>query len=125
LKVNFSENSRKIKIPVATLDSCIKLIEKEQVLIKIDVEGFEKEVIEGAKEFFHEVVNSVLIIELLTEVNGAVNCQEITENLTSLGFTTVYKITGENTIDLVTAFDGSADYIFVKGSAKTDSLFFK
>ncbi len=125
LKVNFNESSTKIKIPVATLDSFTSLIEKQHVLIKIDVEGFEKEVIQGAEKFFQKTVNSVLIIELLTEVNGEINCKEIVANLSNFGFSSIYKITGEKTIKLVADFDGSADYIFVKGNATKDSLLFQ
>jgi FkbM family methyltransferase len=122
LKLNFSTSTNKIKIPVTKLDTFFDLIEKKQVIIKIDVEGFEKEVIEGAKGFLQEIDNALLIIELLPEINSFESCKEIVSMLKSFDFTTVYKIDSKNELVHVDDFEDSADYIFIKGGEAKASL---
>ncbi|MDO8317274.1 MAG: hypothetical protein Q7T12_07110 [Flavobacterium sp.] len=43
--------------------------------MKIDEEGFENEVLEGAKKVLNQTENVVLIIELLEEINWTNACQ--------------------------------------------------
>lgn len=121
LKMNFEGSDEKINIPLTTLDSFKENIECEKLIIKIDVEGFEKEVIEGAKCVFYKTQNIVLIIELLEEINGCFTCREITNNLKENNFEYMYKIGNNNAVYKVSDFVGSADYVFVKGrDAKKD-----
>lgn len=61
-------------------------------MMKIDVEGFEKEVIKGGEKLFNERENSILIIELLVEINGITICKKIKDILTRFNFKEVYKL---------------------------------
>lgn len=116
LKINFEGSQKKISIPILTLDIFKDNIKGEKFIIKIDVEGYEKEVIEGAKILFSQTENIILIIELLEENNGHLICKEITNNLKENNFEDIYKI-NENSSSLSKVFDfeGSADYVFIKG----------
>ena len=115
LKINFEGSNKKIKIPLTTLDSFKENIECENLIIKIDVEGYEKEVIEGAKTVFYQTENVILIIELLEENNSFLICNEITNKLRENNFEYMYKIEDKSGLIAVADFDGSADYVFVKG----------
>jgi FkbM family methyltransferase len=62
-KVNTDPNNKNVtKVPVVTLDQAVEL--KNKSIVKIDVEGYEKFVIEGGKQFFSDEKVEVLIIEL-------------------------------------------------------------
>lgn len=115
LKINFEGSHKKIKIPLTTLDSFKENIECKNLIIKIDVEGYEKEVIEGAKTVFYQTENVILIIELLEENNSFLICNEITNKLRENNFEYMYKIEDIYGLIAVADFDGSADYVFVKG----------
>ncbi|MGQ7945240.1 FkbM family methyltransferase [Flavobacterium sp. WC2509] len=115
LKLNFEGSNKKINIPLTTLDSFKENIKFEKLIIKIDVEGYEKEAIDGAKSVFYQTENIILIIELLQENNGFLNCEVITNNLIENKFECIYKISDNNNLHKVDGFKGSADYIFVKG----------
>jgi len=115
LKVSFNEGSKKVNIPVIQLDNFKENLNSNFLLIKIDVEGFEKEVIEGASLVLEAAENVVLIIELVTEINGFDTCKEITAILKNKNFEKIYKINSNIEYSEVTDFDGSADYIFLKG----------
>lgn len=123
LKVNFQENDRKITIPVNQLDSFKEYVTGNQLLLKIDVEGFEKEVLEGAKAVINQVENVVIIIELVTEINSLETCNEIVNLLKKYGFDQIYKINTENKLATVQTYEGSADYVFVKGAEASKYLF--
>lgn len=123
LKVNFQENDKKITIPVNQLDSFKEYVTGNKLLLKIDVEGFEKEVLEGAKAVVSQVENGVIIIELVTEINSLDTCHEIVNLLNSYGFDQIYKINTENKLVSVQAYEGSADYVFVKGTEASQFLF--
>nr|WP_294774865.1 FkbM family methyltransferase [uncultured Flavobacterium sp.] len=123
LKVNFQENDKKITIPVNQLDSFKEYVTGNKLLLKIDVEGFEKEVLEGAKTVVSQVENGVIIIELVTEINSLETCHEIVNLLSTYGFDQMYKINTENKLATVHAYEGSADYVFVKGTEAPQFLF--
>jgi FkbM family methyltransferase len=78
----------KVKVDVSTLDNEIQNLDKNKIsLIKIDVEGWEKFVLEGAKEILVNY-SPVLLIEF-TESNtfaAGYMVQEIYMFLTSLGY---------------------------------------
>jgi hypothetical protein len=57
----------KIEVPMATLDT--ELAPEDPVLIKIDVEGFESEVIEGARKILAKPSLQALIMERLKHGN--------------------------------------------------------
>ncbi|MFV8271457.1 FkbM family methyltransferase [Flavobacterium sp. GT2N3] len=117
LKLNFEGSNKKINIPISTLDSFRENIKCKNLIIKIDVEGFEKEVIEGAKFVLYQTENIILIIELLEENNGFLTCEEITNKLRENNFEDIYKIRDNNSLSKVDDFKGSADYVFIKGLA--------
>ena len=123
LKVNFQENDKKITIPVNQLDSFKEYVIGNHLLLKIDVEGFEKEVLEGAKAVVNQVENAVIIIELVTEINSLETCNQIVNLLNEYGFDQIYKINTENKLATVQAYEGSADYVFVKGTEASKLLF--
>ncbi len=115
LKNNFNRGFKKINIPIATLDTFKENIKGDNLIIKIDVEGYEKEVVDGAKFVFSQTVNIILIIELLEENNGLLICNEITNNLRKNNFEKIYKINDNNSLSKVDGFNGNADYVFLKG----------
>ena len=126
LKVIFDDNATKLNIPVIQLDGFIDYFHSDNLLLKIDVEGFEKEVIEGGLQLIDKIPNMVIIMELVIEINGAATCQEIIAILQAHHFVAVYKINSRNHLERVSAFDGSADYVFLKGEpvSKNDILDF-
>ena len=115
LKVDFDGVGGKLTIPVRQLDTLSENIDSKHLLFKIDVEGFEKEVIQGAHQLLEQTTKAVLIIELVTEINGKETCHEIVNTLKSYHFDTVFKIDSDNTLIKVSDFDSSADYVFFKG----------
>lgn len=75
-----------IKVSICRLDDVIK--EKNPILIKIDVEGFETEVLKGAKK----VLNNDKLKAIIIELNGSgkrygYDEKNIHDNLVNLGFT--------------------------------------
>ncbi|MEO5775556.1 MAG: FkbM family methyltransferase [Flavobacterium sp.] len=115
LKVSFGENTKKLNIPLTRLDDFKEYINCENLLLKIDVEGFEKEVIEGGEKIIGEIKQGAIIIELLEEINGLDVCKSIVETLKASEFDAIYKIHANQFIS-VKEFEGSADYILVKGN---------
>jgi FkbM family methyltransferase len=122
LKVDFQGSTKKLKIPITTLDSFIDVIDTHQIIFKIDVEGFEKEVLQGAKSILQKAEKSMLIIELVSEINEVETCKEIIDTLKSHGFQKIYKMDLNNTMIAVDGFNGSADYVCFKGILNTDRL---
>ena len=93
--------------------------------MKIDVEGFEKEVLDGAILFLNQIENIVIIIELVTEINSIQTCNEIFIFLKNLNFNKIFKIENNKNIIEVTNFDCSGDYIFLKGDHAINTFFNK
>ncbi len=116
IKVQFDENyNEKLNIPVTQLNTFKYNIVGNNFIVKIDVEGFEKEVIEGANEVFTLFDNCILIIELVQEINEQGICSEITAFLKETGFDFVYKIINQKDFKSTQNYDGSGDYVFIKG----------
>jgi len=116
MKVNLNEgNHQKIIIPVTQLDVFKDNIERNSCIIKIDVEGFEKEVLEGAHAVLNKLENCVVIIELISDINGENTCEEITSILIDNKFKKVYKILDDKEFIAVDRYEGSANYVFLKG----------
>ncbi len=119
LKMDFGDNSQKINIPIIQLNVFETYFESKKAMIKIDVEGFEKEVLLGAKNILKSINESILIIELLEENNNSETCSTIINLLKEVGFSSFYKVGENKQFDEVLEYKGSSDYIFVKG---TDTL---
>ncbi|CAD5344521.1 hypothetical protein FLA105535_04527 [Flavobacterium bizetiae] len=122
MKVHFGTNQKNINIPVSLLDNFKENISNGPLIIKIDVEGYEKEVIEGATKFLNNLDNSILIIELLEEINGLLICKEIKDMLIKLNFKEIYKINSNEVFELVDDYYGSGDYIFLKGNTAIEDF---
>jgi FkbM family methyltransferase len=58
-----AQNENVIKVPVSSIDHFIRKY-GTPALMKIDVEGFEKEVIEGLRDFIHDTNLKAIIVEL-------------------------------------------------------------
>lgn len=115
LKQNVENTRKTINIPILKLDDFSEIIDFENLIIKIDVEGFEKEVIEGGQTILKNSSNTILIIELIQEINGLETCEKIFEILKKIGFVGLYKFNNENDLIEVSEFSGSSDYMFLKG----------
>lgn len=115
LKVDFGEKNKKITIPIIYLDDFNELITSEKLFIKIDVEGFEKEVIDGAQKIINKISQGAIIIELLEEINGIDVCKSIVDTLKSNEFDLIYKVNTNNQFVKVNNYEGSADYVLLKG----------
>lgn len=122
LKIDFDNSKKSVNIPVFKLDEFEKFLKFDSLAIKIDVEGFELEVIRGSKIVFNQIDEMVLIIELIIEISTKETCETIFKELEELNFSKKYKIVNNKSIQEVYGFGESGDYIFIKGE-KTKSLF--
>jgi FkbM family methyltransferase len=74
-QLNLSEAKYRDIVPAFTLDSCMEvlaLLHEEDILLKIDVEGAEFFVLEGARKFI-ECYHPIVIFEVLPGVNAGDN----------------------------------------------------
>lgn len=123
LKNHITNLKRQVNVPVLKLDLFQESLLNKNILLKIDVEGFEKEVLEGSNEILSRSKNIVLIIELISAINGKDICCEIVENLKTIGFVKVYRV-NENKLIEVNEYEDSADYIFIKGEESLKQMLF-
>lgn len=123
LKNHIANVKRQVNVPVLKLDLFQESLLNKSLLLKIDVEGFEKEVLEGSQNVLTTTQNIVLIIELISEINGHDVCTEIVKNLIDKGFIKAFKVDNNKLIE-VTQYENSADYIFIKGEESLNQLQF-
>lgn len=92
----FRKNELKTQIvKVVKLDNFINKIDRPISIIKIDTEGYEKQVLEGAKNFILEYTPPYLIIELQDENNYKnYNPNEIEKLIYEIGYKKIYEIFG-------------------------------
>jgi len=121
LKINFAGTQKSIKIPLLKLNTFEDTIKNDSLVIKIDVEGYEYEVIEGARSIIDKTSNIVLIIELLEQNNSRETCNKIVDLLVKSKFDFIYKIEN-NQLKSVLSFEESSDYIFIKGKNSVNIL---
>ena len=121
LKSHITKVKRQVSVPVLKVDLFQESLKDKNLLLKIDVEGFEKEVLEGGNTVLNITKNSVLIIELVTEINSLEVCHEIVDKLKSLGFSKVYRVENNKMME-VNNYENSADYIFIKGQESLKSF---
>jgi FkbM family methyltransferase len=83
--VEANGTEEKIEVPIATLDN--ELAEKDPALIKIDVEGFESDVIDGGRKILAKPSLQALIMERLKQGNRfGRNETELHDYVRSLSF---------------------------------------
>lgn len=113
-KVNTDHNNRDVtKVDVITLDDCYKPTVNS--FVKIDVEGFEKFVLEGGVNFFSNENVSALVIEL----NGSgasfgVEDNDVHKIITSFGLHPISYEPFSRTISPLESFDLGGNTIYVK-----------
>lgn len=113
MKISFGKGKLKEIVSIQTLDYFIDNFRTNDIILKIDVEGYEMEVLQGAKQVLNLGTNKIVIIELLEEINSIQTCQEIANNLISKGFY-CFKVNTRGLMK-VSFFDGSGNYIFLQG----------
>lgn len=62
-RINTNKNIKDSTCPVYRIDSILGHIKNSRILMKVDVEGFEPNVLQGAKEFFSSNQVDILIME--------------------------------------------------------------
>jgi FkbM family methyltransferase len=87
-----TEKKERIKIAMLRLDDIKDTFENRVSVIKIDVEGFEKQVLEGATEFL-QIHQPVIIIEIWDQ-----HFEEMKTYLESIGYNLSKKLDDENYI---------------------------
>lgn len=122
------QDGKLIKVPVDSLDEII-IGKQVPVLLKIDVEGFEQEVINGANELFSNTVLKAIIIEL----NGSggrygYDESKIHEQLLEYGFSSYLYNPFNRSLEKVERFGNFntiylRDIDFIKNRLKTSDGF--
>jgi FkbM family methyltransferase len=113
-KVNLDPSNKNVtKVPVITLDEVFHPSNKS--IVKIDVEGFERFVIEGGKEFFKNENVEALIVEL----NGSgsefgVPDTELDAVIRELGFIAVSYNPFDRSLQKLDGFNNDGNTIYVK-----------
>jgi FkbM family methyltransferase len=113
-KVNTDPNNKNVtKVPVVTLDQAVEL--KNKSIVKIDVEGYERFVIEGGKQFFSNGKVEALIIEL----NGSgrefgVTDEELDDCIRQFGFVAVCYNPFNRSLLKLNGFNEGGNTIYVK-----------
>lgn len=118
IKIKRKENANFIYIPILSLDSFVGYFEKNSktpIILKIDVEGFEYEVLSGSINFIETFDNIILIIELIAEINGIESCEKIFNLLKFKGFSNSFMLFNQKTLLKSENYTQSGDYIFIKG----------
>ena len=109
-----TKNQRSIKVQQTTLDKAVDNFNiplTPEILIKLDVQGYEDRVIRGGKKIFDKAKACILEVCLDQLYNGQATFKEITELLCNIGF----RYTGN--LDQSYADDGHVifiDTVFVK-----------
>lgn len=108
-----TKESRPEEIEVRRLDDVIYLLSlKEEILIKVDVQGFEDKVIKGGAETFKKA-RAVLIENSFVELyRGQPLFDDIYEKLKSLGF--IYKGSFQEKLNFKTGEIISEDSLFIR-----------
>ncbi len=85
----FTERQSSISIQIVTLDEWVKNLAKpltNEILIKLDVQGYENRVIKGGASFFKKAKACILEVSLIQLYEQQADFKEITELLYDLGF---------------------------------------
>jgi FkbM family methyltransferase len=81
-------NIRKITVKTTTLDSVMagKMKPKDKTLVKIDVEGYEKKVIEGGRKTLRQATACVIEVHFSNWYEGQPSFEEIFQAMKALGY---------------------------------------
>jgi FkbM family methyltransferase len=106
-------NTDVIKVDVITLDDCYE--PNNPSIVKIDVEGYEKFVLEGGMKFF----DNPNVVALIIELNGSgdifdIDDSEVHKIITSFGFRPVAYDPFNRKISSLDSFLGEGNTIYVK-----------
>ena len=118
-KVNIDPTNKDVtKVCVITLDDCYKPTKNS--FVKIDVEGFEKFVLEGGRSFFSSENVSALVIEL----NGSGASFGVTDNdvhkiITSFGFHPISYEPFSRVVSPLESYELGGNTIYVKDIVST------
>lgn len=74
--------------PVITLDSCDEVPATGRIFVKIDTQGFEQQVIDGAKQLFTRAIGVQTELSLAPLYEGQADFLEILNQMQMLGFST-------------------------------------
>ena len=113
-KVNTIKNNINVtKVPVVTLDSKFQPINSS--IVKIDVEGYEKFVIDGGINFFNNDNVKALIIELNgSGVDFGVPDKELDAEIRKFGFVSVNYNPFDRSIQIIEGFNDGGNTIYLK-----------
>ncbi len=113
-RVNNDPNNRDVtEVDVITLDDCFKATRNS--FVKIDVEGFEKFVLDGGVDFFFNDNVSALIIELNgSGVSFGVEDTDVHKIITSFGFHPISYEPSSRRVSPLGSFDIGGNTIYVK-----------
>ena len=98
-------------LPIDSLESIYNQYHK--IMVKIDVEGFELQAVNGSKQLLKKNQCGLLIIELINEFHTNNTIESILNILHESGFKYTYKFEVDR-IKKVDKYDGSGDYLFAK-----------
>jgi FkbM family methyltransferase len=85
---------KKEKVKISRLDDVLKFDKRNKIHLKIDVQGYEKEVLEGAKQILESVLSLELEISLIPLYKGAISPEELLIEIKKYGFSPVSYISG-------------------------------
>jgi FkbM family methyltransferase len=113
-KVNLDQNNKNIsKVSVISLNS--ESIPNQDIIVKIDVEGYEKFIIDGGNKFFSNKNVKVLIIELNgNNKNYGTHEIEIHKLICSFGFMPVFYNPLSRKLDKIGSYNEKKNTIYVK-----------
>lgn len=73
-------------VPVNRLDDLCSLSATDRVLLKVDVQGYEKQVLDGAPNILRNIIGVQIELSLATLYEGQANAQQLLELFTAQGF---------------------------------------
>lgn len=113
-KVNTDPNNKNVtKVEVITLDSCYD--PKSTSFVKIDVEGYEKFILEGGINFFSNTKVGALIIELNgSGISFGVQDLELHKMIVSFGFQPISYDPFNRNISLLETYNEFGNTIYIK-----------
>ncbi len=115
-----SEISKKIQVPMRRLDEIKELTSrKDRLFLKMDVQGFEAEVLAGASGLLPQIIGIQMELSLLTLYKGETLWLDMIEKMRGLGYETRLLFPGYFERKLARLLQ--VDCVFLKIDSKEDS----